>query len=185
MQDHQCSGSHNKNKRNSSSSCSAVADTRTVVDPQPSRRRSDPVTRRHPDDAGDRRGGKAAWHSRARPQHRRQGRAREPQRAAVDLTRAFSTRGQVVHRSLLNRRHDQHVRENAPVERERASGSGRREPAGKVDFDVVKIQKLMIERIGRLVDRLLDGEEKLCPQRVVSNRTALPRRGDQLEHVRR
>ena len=52
-----------------------------------------PVTRRHPDDAGDRRGGKAAWHSRARPQHRRQGRAREPQRAAVDLTRAFSTRG--------------------------------------------------------------------------------------------
>jgi hypothetical protein len=82
-----------------------------------------PVTRRHPDDAGDRRGGKAAWHSRARPQHRRQGRAREPQRAAVDLTRAFSTRGQVVHRSLLNRRHDQHVRENAPVERERASGT--------------------------------------------------------------
>jgi hypothetical protein len=55
-----------------------------------------------------------------------QGRAREPQRAAVDLTRAFSTRGQVVHRRLLNRRHDQHVRENAPVERERASGSGRR-----------------------------------------------------------
>ena len=80
--------------------------------------RPSPVTRRHPDDAGDRRGGKAARHSRAR----------EPQRAAVDLTRAFSTRGQVVHRSLLNRRHDQHVRENAPVERERASGSGRREP---------------------------------------------------------
>ena len=133
-----------------------------------------PVTRRHPDDAGDRRGGKAAWHSRARPQHRRQGRAREPQRAAVDLTRAFSTRGQVVHRSLLNRRHDQHVRENAPVERERASGSSRREPAGKVDLDVVKIQKLMIERISRLVDRLLDGEEKFCPQRVVSNRTPPP-----------
>jgi len=35
--------------------------------------------------------------------------ARKPQRAAVDLTRAFSTRGQVVHRSLLSRRHDQHV----------------------------------------------------------------------------
>src|SRR5215203_5167652 len=79
----------------------------------------------------------------------------------------ISTRGQVVHRSLLNRCHDQHVRENAPVEHERASGSGRREPAGKVDLDVVKIQKLPIERIGRLVDRLLDGEEKLCPQRVV------------------
>ena len=77
-----------------------------------------PVTRRHPDDAGDRRGGKAAWHSRARPQHRRQGRAREPQRAAVDLTELFHSRA-VVHRSLLNRRHDQHVRENAPVERER------------------------------------------------------------------
>ena len=104
--------------------------------------------------------------------------------AAVELTRAFSTRGQVVHRSLLNRRHDQHVRENAPVERERASGSGRREPAGKVDLDVVKIQKLVIERISRLVDRLLDGEEKLCPQRVVSNRTPLPRCDGQLEHVR-
>ena len=80
----------------------------------------------------------------------------------------------MVHRSLLNRRHDQHVRENAPVERERASGSGRREPAGEIDLDAVKIQKLMIERIGRLVDRLLDGEEKLCPQQVVSNRTPLP-----------
>jgi hypothetical protein len=86
---------------------------------------------------------------------------------------------------ILNRCHDQHVRENAPVERERASGSGRREPAGKVDLDVVKIQKIMIERVGRLVDRLLDGEEKLCPQRVVSNRKALAWRGDQLEHVRR
>lgn len=30
--------------------------------------------------------------------------------AAVDLTQAFSTRGQMVHRSLLNCRHDQHVR---------------------------------------------------------------------------
>jgi hypothetical protein len=41
------------------------------------------------------------------------------------------------------------MRENAPVERERASGSGGREPAGKVDLDIVKIQKLMIECIGR------------------------------------
>ena len=65
------------------------------------------------------------------------------------------------------------------------SGSGRREPAGKVDFDVVKIQKLMIERIGRLVDRLLNGEEKLCPQQVVSNRPPLSRCDGQLEHVRR
>ena len=96
----------------------------------------------------------------------------------MDLPRV-PPRGQVVHRSLLNRRHDQHVRENAPVERERASGSGRREPAGKVDLDVVKIQKLVIERIGRFVDRLLDGKEKLCPQRIVSNRTSLPRCGDQ------
>src|SRR5215208_1146297 len=97
----------------------------------------------------------------------------------------ISTRGQVVHRSLLNRRHDQHMRKNAPVERERASGSGRREPAGKVDLDIVKIQKLMIEWIGRLVDRLLDYEEKFCPQWVISNRMPLPRCGDQLEHVRR
>ena len=67
----------------------------------------------------------------------------------------------MTHLSLLNRRHYQHARENAPVECERVSGSGRREPAGKVDIDVVKIQKFMIERIGCLVDRLLDGEEKL------------------------
>ena len=85
----------------------------------------------------------------------------------------------------MNRRHDQHMRENAPVERERASGSGGREPAGKVDLDIVKIQKLMIECIGRLVDRLLDHEEKFCPQWVISNRMPLPRCGDQLKHVRR
>jgi hypothetical protein len=55
--------------------------------------RPDPVTRRHPDDAGDRRGGKAAWHSRARPQHRRQGRARELSGAEADLgTSAFENR---------------------------------------------------------------------------------------------
>ncbi len=85
----------------------------------------------------------------------------------------------------MNRRHDQHVRENAPVERERASGLGRREPAGKVDLDIVKIQKLMIERIDRLVDCLLDDEKNFYPQWVISNRMPLPRCGDQLEHVRR
>ena len=83
----------------------------------------------------------------------------------------------------MNRRHDQHVRENAPVERERASGLGRREPVGKVDLNVVKIQKLMIKRIDRLVDCLLDDKKNLRPQWVVTNHTPLPRRGDQLEHI--
>ena len=50
-------------------------------------RRSDTLTRRHRDDAGDRRGRAAARHRRARPHHHRQGRAREPEGAEADLTR--------------------------------------------------------------------------------------------------
>jgi hypothetical protein len=52
---------------------------------QPSIRRPDAVPRRHPDDPADRRGGKAARHRRARPHHRRQGAACEPEGAAADL----------------------------------------------------------------------------------------------------
>ncbi len=45
----------------------------------------DAVARRYPDDAGDRRGRPPARHFRARPHHRRQGRPRQLQGAAVDL----------------------------------------------------------------------------------------------------
>ena len=48
----------------------------------------DAVARRHPDDAGDRRDRQAARHCRARPHHRRQGRAREPEGAEADLSRS-------------------------------------------------------------------------------------------------
>ena len=53
---------------------------------QSSVRRPDAVARRHPDDAGDRRGRQAARHLRARPHHRRQGRPRQLEGAEADLT---------------------------------------------------------------------------------------------------
>ncbi len=56
-------------------------------------RRPDAVARRHPDDAGDRRRRQAAWHRRARPHHRRQGRARQLQGAEVDLGAAVTVGG--------------------------------------------------------------------------------------------
>ena len=49
---------------------------------QPSLRRSDPLARRHPDDAADPGDRQAARHFAARPHHRRQGRPCQPERAA-------------------------------------------------------------------------------------------------------
>jgi hypothetical protein len=71
--------------------------------PQPPLRRSDAVTRRRADDAGDHRGGEAARHRRARPHHRRQGRARELEGAKVDLIRP-ACRRQHSHLTMLDRR---------------------------------------------------------------------------------
>ena len=54
-------------------------------------RRSDAVARRHPDDAGDRRGGEAARHCRARPHHRRQGRPCELEGTEADIDDVHET----------------------------------------------------------------------------------------------
>jgi DNA repair protein RadC len=69
---------------------SGQARARTVGDrhrpgAQSSVRRSDAVARRHPDDAADHGGGLAARHCRARPHHRRQGRACQLEGAEADL----------------------------------------------------------------------------------------------------
>jgi DNA repair protein RadC len=61
---------------------------------QSSLRRSNALARRHPDDAGHHRRGRAARHRRARPHHRRQGRPCEPEGAEADLmARACALRG--------------------------------------------------------------------------------------------
>src|SRR5262249_45748502 len=59
--------------------------TAVILVPQPSEWRSNAVARGHPDDAGDRRSRKAAWHLRARPHHCWQGRTCEPEGAEADL----------------------------------------------------------------------------------------------------
>jgi len=55
------------------------------IGPQPSKWRSDAVTRRHPDDAEHHRDRQAARHQRPRPHHRRQRRPHELQGIAADL----------------------------------------------------------------------------------------------------
>ena len=85
---------------------------------QSSERRSDPLTRRYYDDAGNRRGGAPARHRGARPHHCRQGRPRESQGAEADVSHACGGLLPAPRSALLSRGDQNHGRE--PPDREAA-----------------------------------------------------------------
>jgi len=86
---------------------------------------------------------------------------------------------------LSGQRHHDDMGRDAGAERECVPGSRRGRAAHEIDLDVAEFEKDMIERIDRLVHRLLGGEEKFALQRIVGNAAQLLRRGNQFEHFRR